>query len=162
MSLHHFFGWPEDREFVEKNVIWGILKHKQQVIAYCQIQYDHGPLKNAFKVGNVKFTNMYHLPLWRKYVSEVKAAKGLGDTGQKSREFTSPPESPNRLSCCLIREGNHFGLFWNFLQSVSVYTEFVCDMLLFVYCVGTGYLMQFPPHIPHTSFYIYIYFLYIF
>ena len=46
-----FFGWPEDREFVEKNAFWGILKHEQQVIAYCQTQYDYGPPKMPLKLA---------------------------------------------------------------------------------------------------------------
>ena len=45
VSLRHFFGWPEDRKFVEKNAFWGILKHKQQVIVYFQTHYDYGPQK---------------------------------------------------------------------------------------------------------------------
>ena len=52
-----------------------------------------------------------------------------------------------RLACCLIREGELFGLLWDFLQSIYVYTEFVCDMLLFVSCAGTGSLMHPTPPI---------------
>ena len=40
-----FLGWSEDREFVEKNAFWGILKHEQQVIAYFQTHYDYVPPK---------------------------------------------------------------------------------------------------------------------
>ena len=41
-----FFGWSEDREFVEeKNAFWGILKQEQQVIAYFQTHYDYVPQK---------------------------------------------------------------------------------------------------------------------
>ena len=40
-----FFGWPEDREFMEKNVFWGILQHEQQAIACCQTRSDYGPPK---------------------------------------------------------------------------------------------------------------------
>ena len=40
-----FWGWSEDRDFVEKNAFWGILKHEQQVIAYFQTRYDYVPQK---------------------------------------------------------------------------------------------------------------------
>ena len=33
-----FFGWPEDREFIEK-------------IAYCQTNYDYGPPKMPLKLA---------------------------------------------------------------------------------------------------------------
>ena len=42
-----FWGWSEDREFVEKNAFWGIPKHEQQVIAYFQTHYDYVPLTLA-------------------------------------------------------------------------------------------------------------------
>ena len=45
VSLRRFFGWSEDREFVEKNAFWDILMHKQQVIAYFQTHYDYVPPK---------------------------------------------------------------------------------------------------------------------
>ena len=67
MSLHLFLAnQTEDRDFVrqkkekkekEKKVLWGILQHKQQVIAYCQTHYDYRPPKMPLKVGSVKFAN---------------------------------------------------------------------------------------------------------
>ena len=45
VSLHRFF-WPTRRSRVrKKKAFWGILKHKQQVIAYFQTHYDYGPQK---------------------------------------------------------------------------------------------------------------------
>ena len=36
--------WLTRRSRVSRrNAFWGILKHEQQVIAYCQTQYDYGP-----------------------------------------------------------------------------------------------------------------------
>ena len=40
-----FFGWSEDREFIEKNAFLGILKYEQQVTAYFQTHSDYGPQK---------------------------------------------------------------------------------------------------------------------
>ena len=72
------FGWPEDREFVEKNAFWSILKHEQQVIAYFQTHYDYGPQKNAFNVGSIKFANSLSPPSIAKKVR----------TGSKSSQGT--------------------------------------------------------------------------
>ena len=78
VSLHRFFGSPEDHEFVEKNVFWGILKHEQQVIAYCQTQYDYRPPKKiAFKVGSVNFANSLSPPsIVKKVFTRSKSSQG--------------------------------------------------------------------------------------
>ena len=44
-----FFGCPEDREFVEKNALWGNKQHEQQVIVYFQTHYDYGHQKMPLK-----------------------------------------------------------------------------------------------------------------
>ena len=44
-------GLIEDHKFIEKNVFWGILKHKQQVIAYFQTHYDYVPQKMSLKLA---------------------------------------------------------------------------------------------------------------
>ena len=35
----------------KKNAFWGILQHKQQVIAYCQTVYDYRPPKMPLKLA---------------------------------------------------------------------------------------------------------------
>ena len=89
-----FLAWSEDREFVEFFLGGGIPKHEQQVIAYFQTHYDNVPQKMplTLAVSNLQI-HCHRLPLWRKYTSEVKAAKGLlSDAGQNSRELTTLPE----------------------------------------------------------------------
>ena len=47
--------------------------------------------QNAFKVGSVKFANsLSHLPLWRKYAPEVKAAMGLKRCWAKVKGVNNP------------------------------------------------------------------------
>ena len=48
--------------------------------------------KNAFKVGSVKFANLLSPP-------SIKKPRDLSDAGQKSRELTTSPESPNKVAC---------------------------------------------------------------
>ena len=82
-----FFGWPEDREFVE---FFGGGHPKAQATSYCLFPdtFWLWASKNAFNDGSVKFTNS--LPLWRKYAPEVKAAKGLKRCRAKIRGVNNP------------------------------------------------------------------------
>ena len=44
--------WLTRRSQVHRtNAFWGILKHEQQVIAYCQTQYDYGPPNMPLKLA---------------------------------------------------------------------------------------------------------------
>ena len=61
-----------------KNAFWGILQHKQQVIACCQTHSDYEPPNNACKADSVKFANLLSLP------SIVKKVR----TGSKSSQGT--------------------------------------------------------------------------
>ena len=86
-----FFGWPEDREFVEKK---GVLGHPiARATSYCLFP-DTLLLrasKNAFKVGSVKFANSLSPPsIARKYAQEVKAAKGLKRCRAKVKGVNNP------------------------------------------------------------------------
>ena len=72
-----FWGWSEDREFVEKNAFWGILKHEQLVIAYFQTHYDYVPPQNAFNAGSVKFANSLSPPsIVKKVPTGSKSSQG--------------------------------------------------------------------------------------
>ena len=44
-SVCVIFGLTRRSQVLRKNAFWGILKHKQQVIAYFQTHYDYGPQK---------------------------------------------------------------------------------------------------------------------
>ena len=93
-----FFGWPEDREFVEKKC-FGASK-----TSYCLLPdtFWLRASKNVFKVGSVKFANSllstHRLPLWRKYVPEVKAAKVLKQCRAKVKGVNNPAWTAQYLS----------------------------------------------------------------
>ena len=97
-----FFGWLEDREFVERKKKRSLLEHPIARATNYRLLPDTSWLRasqNAFKVGSVKFAkiHLHRLPLWRKYAPEVKTAKGLKRwRARELRELTTPPESPNR------------------------------------------------------------------
>ena len=86
-----------------KNAFWGIVLHEQQVIAYCQTHYDYG-LQKCLQSWQCKI-HCHCLPLWRKYAPEVKTAKGLKRWRVKSRELTTPPESPNSYNSTFTHPG---------------------------------------------------------
>ena len=82
--------------------------------------------KNVFKAGSVNSQiHCHRLPLWRKYSPEVKAAKGLSDAGQKSRELTNLPEPPNRSA--LLEVGSFVTVFergcYRYTQYVHTHTH---------------------------------------
>jgi len=57
-------------------------------------------LKNAFKVGSVKFANLLS-PLSsvnKIHIGSKKQPRDLSDAGQKSRELTTSPKVPDRLN----------------------------------------------------------------
>ena len=72
-----FFGWPEDREFVEKKCVLG--HPTAWATSYCLLPDTLWlrASKNAFKVGSVKFANSLSPPSSVKKVRTGKAAKGL-------------------------------------------------------------------------------------
>ena len=72
-----FFGWPEDRETMETIHFGASYSMSNKLLLVARRILTMG-LENVFKVGRVKFEiHCHHLPLWRKYAPEVKAAKGL-------------------------------------------------------------------------------------
>ena len=95
MSLRRVFSfdWQEDREFVRWKKC--VLGHPiARATSYCLLPdtlWLRGP-KNAFKVGSVKFT-----------VTAFHCEEGTHqNAGQKSKELTTPPESPNTWHLALF------------------------------------------------------------
>ena len=60
--LCHFFGWPEDRQFTQKRSVLG--RPIAQETSHCLLTDTLWlqASENAFKVGNVKFTNSLSPP----------------------------------------------------------------------------------------------------
>ena len=46
-----FFGWPEDREFVEKMRFGASYSTNNKLFLYCQTHYDYGPPKMPLKLA---------------------------------------------------------------------------------------------------------------
>ena len=75
VSLHRFFGWPEDRKFVEKMRFGASYSTSNKLLPDT---FWLRASQNAFKVGSVKFSNLLSSP------SIVKKVR----TGSKSSQGT--------------------------------------------------------------------------
>ena len=87
-----FFGWPEDREFVEKMRFGTSYGTSNKLLLVARHILTMG-LQSAFKVGSVKLANSQSppsIPLWRKYAPEVKAAKGHKRCQAKVKGVNNP------------------------------------------------------------------------
>ena len=83
-SLRHFFGWPEDREFMGK------MRFGARATSYCLLPdtFWLRASQNVFKIGSVKFANSLSLP------SIVKKVR----TGSKISRGTSAMPGKNQGS----------------------------------------------------------------
>ena len=77
VSLHRFFGWPEDCEFIEKKCV---LEHPiARATSYCLLSDTLWlwASKNAFKVGSIKFVNSLSPPsIVKKVLTRIKTSQG--------------------------------------------------------------------------------------
>ena len=91
-----FFGWPEDRKFVEK-MRFGASYSTNSKLLLVAIHILTTGLQKCLWSWQCKIckNHCHRLPLQKKYAPEVKAATGL-NARQKSRELTTLPELPNR------------------------------------------------------------------
>ena len=114
-SLRRFKFWLSRRLRVHRKKTWCVLGHPiARATSYCLLSFTLWlrASKNAFKVGSVKFANSLSPPSTVKKVhTGSKSCQGtdLSDAGQKSRELTTPPESPNRdrQKLCTISKQLH-------------------------------------------------------
>ena len=113
VSLRHFLA---DQKIAIHGInawLWNkcILGHPiARATSYCLLPdtFWQCASKNAFKVGSVKYANSQSPPSIVKKVcmGSKKQPRDLSDAGQKSRELTTPPESPNRECITWFSIGN--------------------------------------------------------
>ena len=93
VSLHRFFGWPEERDFVGKKCVLG---HSiAQAAKYCLLPdtFWLRASKNVFEVGSVKFANLLSPPSFVKKVrtrTRSKSSQGLKRCQAKVKGVNNP------------------------------------------------------------------------